>query len=120
MTLERKTPMKRTAMKTTRLPLPRVGKKSRADRAVLSITTREVATRSQGWCEFTIPGICKRRASHMHHRKSRRYGDHSPANLVHICHACHDYAHAHPVRSYTNGWLVHGVDEPMDVGWVRG
>lgn len=54
-----------------------------------------------------------------HHRKLRRFGDHSAANLVLLCGsgttACHGYVHANPASSYKDGWLVHSWHAPEDV-----
>lgn len=73
----------------------------------------EVEERSGGRCEMpTLAVRCPMRATHMHHRKMRSQGgDHSAANLLHLCGFHHDYIHAHPAESYANGWLVRSWDE---------
>lgn len=70
----------------------------------------DVATRSGGRCELVLPhwryGRCPRPASHMHHRLPRSQGgQHTAANLLHLCSDCHSYVHAHPAESYESGWL---------------
>lgn len=54
-----------------------------------------------------------------HHRKLRRFGDHSVANLVLLCGSgttgCHGHVHANPKQSYLDGWLVHSWHEPAAV-----
>jgi hypothetical protein len=32
-------------------------------------------------------------------------GKHEADNLLHVCHSCHLEIHAHPSRSYEQGWL---------------
>ena len=65
----------------------------------------EVLERSQGLCE--IPhGPHIHRADHLHHRRLRSQGgEHTPENLLHVCHDIHAYIHANPALSYEQGWL---------------
>lgn len=37
------------------------------------------------------------------------------ANLVSLCRTCHAWVHAHPAKSYEQGWLVHSWNDPEDV-----
>ena len=37
------------------------------------------------------------------------------ANLVSLCASCHQDIHAHPEKSYEEGWLVHSWESPEDV-----
>ena len=75
----------------------------------------EVAERSGGVCE-----VCHRTpATHMHHRKPRRFKDHTPANLLHLCLLDHVDIHAHPARSYAAGLLLHSYEDPREVEVVR-
>jgi hypothetical protein len=71
---------------------------------------RAVRERSGGICE-----LCGRAPHvHTHHRKLRRAGDHRPANLLGLCHACHEGkggAHEHPAR-YEFGWCVRQTGDP--------
>lgn len=59
------------------------------------------------------------RGGSRHHRQLRRFGDHSPANLLLLCGSgttgCHGWVHAHPAEAYRHGWLVHGWDTPAAV-----
>lgn len=70
----------------------------------------QVAQRSAGFCEAWIEGVCPphyHRASQMHHRRTRaQRGEHTPENLLHVCNAAHNWIHAHPAKSYENGWLI--------------
>lgn len=54
-----------------------------------------------------------------HHRKLRRFGDHSTANLILLCGSgttgCHGWVHAHPAESYDNGWMVRSYQDPKSV-----
>lgn len=69
-----------------------------------------VQERSMGVCE-----ICRmHRADHMHHRKPRRFRDHSPVNLLHLCFLCHSDAHLNP-RRYERGWQLRGHEDPSVV-----
>ena len=74
----------------------------------------EVAHRSQGNCEANLPD-CSGRASHVHHRQLRRWGDHSEANALHVCFRCHDRIHRMGDEAYNRGLLVHGWDDPASI-----
>ena len=79
-----------------------------------------VRLRSGNKCE-----LCGGAAQHLHHRQLRRAGDHSAANLVHLCHLCHRRVHGHVRWSTDEGWLVSQYAEPASVPvcmgetWVR-
>lgn len=60
-----------------------------------------VRSRSAGRCE-----LCGGPGQHLHHRQLRRGGDHSAANLVHLCNVCHVRVHGHSAWSFEQGWLV--------------
>lgn len=61
-----------------------------------------------------------REAYALHHRKSRRFGDHSAPNLMVVCGAiwsnCHNLAeysiHANPKRSHRLGHMLYGHEDP--------
>lgn len=61
-------------------------------------------------------GVCERcgmaAATDMHHRKLRRHGDHDPANLVHLCRACHGAVHAKPEAAHAAGFIVWRHEDP--------
>lgn len=73
-------------------------------------------------CEQPIRGGSR------HHRKLRRFDDHSADNLLLLCGSgttgCHGWVHANVRESYENGWLVHSWHEPREVpvrlrhGWA--
>lgn len=71
-------------------------------------TRAEVKGRSDGWCEAQP---CVNRADHLHHRKLRRFGNHSALNLLHVCSFHHQWIHDHPAMSYENGWLLHSWEK---------
>ena len=73
----------------------------------LSESRGVVLERSGGRCEARTE-VCAHIARHVHHRQLRRFGDHSPANLLHVCLSCHNWIHANPARSYEAGWLLKG------------
>lgn len=92
-------------------------KKNRVPREVAEL----VVERAQGMCEImsTETG-CSGRAEHMHHRQLRSQGgEHTVANLVHICSACHYWLHMHPAIAYTNGWLVKSTRDPRYAPFLR-
>lgn len=81
-----------------------------------------VEARSGGVCER----CGQRRATHKHHRKLRRFGDHKAANIVDLCTECHVEVHARPADSYASGFMVRSTNNPRIVpvkharfGWVR-
>lgn len=78
-----------------------------AARDIPPASRRAVEARSGGRCEARIRSACKGRASHMHHIQRRELGDHSPANLLHVCGpgGCHDYIHARPAWSRDQGFI---------------
>lgn len=69
-------------------------------------------------------GVCERcgqaRATDMHHRKLRRHGDHAPANLVHLCRACHAAVHAKPEAAAAAGFIVWRHEDPRALPIVHG
>lgn len=66
-----------------------------------------VRKRSKGLCE-----LCGISGQHFHHRQLRRGGDHSAANIVHLCFLCHRRVHGHPEWALETGWLVSQYDDP--------
>lgn len=101
MTLKRRTPLRRTRWK--RKPTTRAYREDPA----LTASRPVVKRRSGGRCEVQT-AVCTGTAAHMHHIESRRFGDHSPSNLLHACLACHDWLHAHPKISHERGWIKKG------------
>lgn len=79
-----------------------------------------VRQRSGGKCEVGSSVCTRGDASEFHHRKLRRYKDHSSVNCLFACKPCHGHIHANPSMSYLLGWLVHGWDEPAEVPVKRG
>lgn len=71
--------------------------------------------RSHGYCE--VGGSC--RATHLHHRKLRRFGDHRIQNALHVCGWHHDFIHGKNGgsidRSKLSGWIVAGHANPANV-----
>lgn len=96
----RHVPLKRTSA------LRPVSKKTRAQKQKLDAARAEVFERSHGECEARTP-VCTLWAEHAHHRKLRSQGgEHSGANEIAVCRACHVFIHARPSLSYERGWLV--------------
>lgn len=110
----RRTPLKRGTSQLKRTPLARGAtqlkrtpmKKVQADDPIQAETRKALAERSEGRCEARLGFWCTGVATHAHHRKLRRYGDHSLACLLHVCSSCHTAIHAEPKWSYEHGFLV--------------
>ena len=109
--------MKRTKALT---PVPWQRKtKTEAPDPITPEVRRLVTKRSKGLCE-----LCTEPGQHLHHRQLRRAGDHSAANLVHLCNTCHRRIHGHVSWSLQTGWLVSQYRDParvpllLDDEWV--
>jgi hypothetical protein len=90
-----------------RTPLVRTNFKRKArPKVVTDAVAAEVHRRSGGRCEAHASPFCKGAGEHLHHRQSRRAGDHSAENLLDVCHRCHTWIHDHPEDSYRSGLLV--------------
>lgn len=111
MSLERRTPLKRSPMKRTDGQLARnpIKKKARGERSTELDFSDEVkgqVDRRAGLrCEF--PG-CSRVLTEYHHRKLRKHGGPGTVeNCMGLCCAHHRYVHANPAEAYAAGWLIH-------------
>lgn len=89
------------------------------EKDISAATRAAVYARSGGMCEAPVSDRCTGQGVSLHHRKLRRHGDHSEANLIHLCAFCHHDTHANPARSYLNGWLLRMTDEPDKIPWTR-
>jgi hypothetical protein len=69
--------------------------------------------RSGGVCEICLTEA----ATHLHHRKLRRHGDHRIVNALHLCAKCHQDVHRGDQRiaAYDAGYLVRSHHDPADV-----
>ena len=66
----------------------------------------EVFERSQGRCEAQVEGVCLGRGDQAHHKRRRSQGGQdTPANLLWICRACHDWCHRYPAQAKALGLL---------------
>lgn len=105
MTLERRTPLKRSELKRGD-PLKRAPIKLRPSRNEIPDDSRAVTVaRSGGLCEANTP-VGPHRAVHLHHKEPRRSRNHAPSNLLHVCSNGHAWIHANPTASYAAGWLI--------------
>ncbi|MGD9798877.1 MAG: HNH endonuclease [Acidimicrobiia bacterium] len=78
--------------------------------AIPTRSRRAVVERSGGRCEARIRGVCRGRASVIHHVQRRRDGGHDPKNLLHLCagpprDGCHEFIHAHPAWAREHGFI---------------
>lgn len=81
----------------------------------------EVRERSGGDCEARINGVCRGRATQMHHRLLRSQGGkHTPANLLDLCGRCHDHIHKHTAWAYEHGFLLAAFTQPSHVRIIEG
>jgi hypothetical protein len=79
-----------------------------------------VRLRSKGVCEAGSE-VCNGKASHFHHRKLRRFKDHTDVNCLHVCPPCHTYIHDnHPEVARSMGWLLFSWETPMDRLPIKG
>lgn len=79
----------------------------------------ELLARCKGRCEG-----CGRRLDlstmHAHHRLPRSAGrDDSSANLLALCHRCHNWCHANPIAARDCGWIVRRGQVPAQVEVTR-
>jgi hypothetical protein len=84
-----------------------------------------VIRRAGGRCERYG---CLGRPFELHHRKSRRYRDHRPSNLLWLCIYCHAEVTDNPVQTIQGrpaGWVLRGHQVPeaepvwmVARGWV--
>lgn len=120
MTLQRKTPMKRTAMKRggppKRKPMKNGG---RSPNEFPEETRMAVRRRSGGRCEVES-SVCTGEAAHFHHRKLRRHKDQREVNCLHACSPCHTHIHGNVGKAKLMGWLVSEWDDPATVPVKRG
>jgi hypothetical protein len=78
-------------------------------------TRAAVRSRSNGICEF-----CRQRASDMHHRVSRGVGGPwNPANIVHLCRACHHKCTTNPSWGRSWGLVLRTKQDPEDIPVMR-
>ena len=80
-------------------------KRTRRKEGFTPETRQIIERRSGGRCEARTP-ICSGWGQHIHHRKSRRAGDHSAPNGLHVCRSCHAFIHDHPELSMEKGWII--------------
>lgn len=63
--------------------------------------------------------ICGAKSTNRHHRKPRRHGDDTPANMLALCGSgttgCHGWVTCHPKDAYANGWSIRANNDPEEV-----
>lgn len=67
-----------------------------------------VRSRAHSTCELCGTAV----GTHVHHRQLRRFGNHTPTNLVLLCGTCHTRVHGHPDWARSQGWLLKSHDDP--------
>ena len=115
--LVRKTPLKPKG--PTKRARARQSQKRKRPTGFTEETKAFVRVRSGNQCEVRAGG-CKGKAAHFHHRKLRRFDDHTDVNCLHVCSWCHLVIHENPEMSYFMGWMVQSFKEPGEVGVQRG
>lgn len=101
--MKRRIPLRRTGGPRRKRAMARIYRED----PVLTQSRKVIRRRSGGKCEARTDR-CVGTAQHAHHIESRRFGDHSPSNLLDVCHACHRHIHSHPAWSYERGLLKRG------------
>lgn len=137
--IERRTPLKRTPLKRSRKPLPKVGRKGERERAAIDAFRAAVADRAHRQCEaanivdVTGQRVCGRygphAGAHAHHLwpEDRRRGMHVPSRGLWLCPTAHDWAHnyAPPGEAAALGllrpveWVIQLDTDPGDVAAVE-
>lgn len=124
MTLERRTPLRRTPMTRGQsglarggaLPARRAEPRRAGDRLEHGQPWAQVLevlhARSRGACEGCgVRGV----PLEGHHRRTRRFGPDCTCNALHLCADCHHvHAHGQPKIARSKGWALsrHGSDDP--------
>lgn len=127
MTLERRTPLKRTGIKRGTKGLARVGAKTKREAPAWAACKRLVRKRSGGCCEAPgtirlhvpdhndaedlVRNICgttrRHAAADPHHvwPEDHDRGVHDPHRVLDVCRSAHDWTHAHPALAAIVGLL---------------
>lgn len=113
--IERRVPLKRSTKPLARSRI----KRKPAAHGFPEQTRMAVRRRSGGRCEAGA-SPCTGHAQHFHHRKLRRAKDHTEANCLHVCNACHMFMHENRLLAYAMGWIVHQHHEPHEIVVKRG
>lgn len=80
----------------------------------------QARVRSGGICEAGS-SACTGKAAHFHHRKLRRFKDHSIQNCLHVCAPCHRWIHdEEPEVARMMGWLLNSWDDPAERPILKG
>lgn len=110
MTLERRTPMKRSPMKRTARQLARSPikpKRKVLDNEFTAAVKAEAWRRAGGHCEF--PDCSRTTWIVYHHRWQRgKGGPGTLGNCMVLCTPHHEHVHSHGTESYERGWLLRG------------
>lgn len=110
MTLARKTPLKRTAMKRK----PRRAKPGSSEIEFRGEERAAIERRSGGRCEAGTE-VCTGKARVIHHRLLKSAGGRGGReNGLHICTACHVWIHQHSLVSYARGWMLRRSYDGVD------
>lgn len=93
-----------------RKPLPRTGRKRQREAVAWAACRAAVISRSGGWCEGNVDGVCphyRHGASHVHHATpaDRAAGRHDPDRCFHLCVTAHGWVHANPEQAHVAGLL---------------
>lgn len=112
--LVRRTPLKRSPLRRARQ-----SQKRKRPTGFTEGTKALVRRRSANQCEARSEA-CTHKAAHFHHRKLRRFGDHSEENCLHVCSACHLRIHDNPEIAYVMGWMVQSFRESGEVPVLHG
>lgn len=115
--------MKRTEMKRSTKPMAKRSAKAKARYAGTDgkgegrrdFVRRILDERPE--CEVALPQWCDRQATEVHEKLRRSAGGSitDDANVLAVCHWCHQWVHANPAMSLKKGWLVSRYDGDDEV-----
>ena len=128
MTLERKTPLRRTPLARGGQLQRASGKPKRARDTGPTTTTKDLVwARAGGRCEVCGGSLAGMRGFSRHHRRPRRMGGsrrpdtNSPANILLVCGSatspdgCHHRIESNRTRAYEDGLILRDDQNPLHV-----
>jgi hypothetical protein len=113
--LTRKTPMKRTAIKRSKVSAQQVANR-RSNRLDFTEDVKRAAAIKAGHrCHAQLHG-CRQSIQHHHHRRLRSHGGPGTVeNCLALCGPCHNVIHANPEWAYNHGFLVRAYNDESAV-----
>jgi 5-methylcytosine-specific restriction endonuclease McrA len=105
-------PLKRTAMKRSRRPLPPRSERGQTYADEIEDLRPLLVARAGGLCEAKFDG-CWGAGTIVHHRLRRSQGGKNTlTDTMLVCDRCHKHGHAHPAQGYESGFLIKRGERP--------